>query len=271
MKKLILILIALLSPTAWAVNSFAGDPNCISVYYLESAAFTTDSIGTNTLTNKGADANGVYYKQGTGSGRFVVANADDMNRPDASLSSKFPLKNGTTNYEYTVTCWARLATINGGTVNVLWSKGKTSFSTGTGLQVYATNYLQFSMQFAKGPFTLQPVSAPLTGRWYYLVCSYNNTTYKMHFYIWDDTAGSVIYDVTSADLSPSGAPVCSTNRWMLGGSDAAAPGAKYDGVLDEVTVWNRALSGADIIKIRDGTYTYATTTLRAHVLHLIEN
>jgi hypothetical protein len=75
-------------------NDFSGDSNCVALYNFESGALTTDSKGTNTLTNINTVQESVDSKQGSGSADFEYADAECLKIDDGDLDAGYPFKTG---------------------------------------------------------------------------------------------------------------------------------------------------------------------------------
>ena len=54
-------------------NDFTNDANCKALWNFDDGALTTDSKGTNTLTNSGVTADTVDFKEGNASGDFKAS------------------------------------------------------------------------------------------------------------------------------------------------------------------------------------------------------
>jgi len=79
-------------------NDFSGDSNCVALYRFESGALTTDSKGSNTLTDVNTvNENTTDESEGACCAEFIIANNEYFKRSDSDLSADFPLKSGTSN------------------------------------------------------------------------------------------------------------------------------------------------------------------------------
>ncbi len=76
-----------------------------ALWSLDNGALTTDSIGTNTLTdNNTVGTDTVNYKEGDASADFESSNSEYLSITDANLDSGFPLKSGESG-TFSVTFW----------------------------------------------------------------------------------------------------------------------------------------------------------------------
>ena len=84
-------------------NDFSGDGACVALWRFESGALTTDSIGTNTLT----DVNTVGtettdYQEGSACADIERDNSELFSIDDTDLDSGFPYKSGGSDLDITV-------------------------------------------------------------------------------------------------------------------------------------------------------------------------
>jgi hypothetical protein len=241
-------------------NNFAVDPNCVALWRFESKALHVDSIGSNTLSKIGVpDANTVDYQEGAAS---VDMNTNGvlgyLDIVDANLSPDFPLKSGTTNTKLSVAFWMKARTgseqVAGGAI--LYGKGeanKHSFTVG----IYepagpGTATIRIGVGLADGSNAYYYTPSPKIierDTWYHIAVTYaegpSDGTVKLYIY---DTATASSTNVTATTRN---APLLD-GRLALGGYRWSSH--RYDGLLDEMVVFNDVLTAAEITKIRQGTY-----------------
>src|SRR3989338_5622617 len=88
-----------------------------------------------------------------------------------------------------------------------------------------------------GRTTITTSSAGLTvGNWYYLACTYDGS--NVIIYVNGVNIGSIAKNGAIADSA--GTP------WRVGQTAVASPGLPMDGIIDEVRMYNRALSQSEI-------------------------
>ena len=69
-----------------AQNDFSGDGNAVALWSVDNGALTTDSIGTNTLTdNNTVGTDTVDYQVGDASADFAKSNSESLTITDANL------------------------------------------------------------------------------------------------------------------------------------------------------------------------------------------
>jgi len=136
---------------------------------------------------------------------------------------------GTSAYAAIVSKWAtgKLSFwlgINNATFNLLWG-----YSGGASQYSYALN-------------------ASTAGRWYHFTVILDGVGKTYTVYVWDDTAQTT----TTYSGSPGNEINVEDAEFCIGCQDG---GANYfDGIIDEVVVFDRLLSSAEANAIRTGTY-----------------
>ena len=260
----------------------------VALYRMESGALTTDSIGGNTLTNANVTADGTNHKQGLYSGLFARSSSAYMSRADSQMSSDFPFKAGTSNKDATVSIWFKCNSLpawNDGDYEFadlldssVWidqeghqfAKGSFEISyypNGDGSEYTIGCQTPFSYAddigtpdyegetYGRG---MEIIANLYTGRWYHLCFAFNSTTKDSSYVLWDDNTASVI---ASGTTSQSGfTPAVHTGvydcQFRLGAAGLLPPeeyGSIYfDGNLDEVAVFDYALTGEEMTAVREG-------------------
>jgi hypothetical protein len=244
-------------------NIFSSDPNCVAVWNLEPTALGVDSKGTNNLTNTGVTSNTSDFRQGTGSGDFESTDVDFMTITDADLSSKFPLKSGTNNKKLSITTWCKLESVPGPFGSMaIWSKagwtveGQISAMLlvdrldGTG--PYFTFLIGHTFGNAYEAKRL-PSLIVSTGVWYHIAVTFNDADKSYRISVYD--AGADLSYQTNGTMTNnivlSSAPV---RLGIRSASSGYAPATAFDGLMDEVVVFNDTLTTTEISDIREGTY-----------------
>lgn len=218
-----------------------------------------DNKASNDLTAVGNGTlpviDAVNFKEGAGSIDLENANWNYLFRPDNKLSSGFPFKAGTTNYSCSTTQWVKAESVNSYYWHI-WSKDATGVLDGHRLLVYEDN-LYYKVQCDDNQYSRAATAVIQTGRWYFIATVWDGTTKVIRLYVWDDTLGSVVFNGSYDWSSIAGTSVCNGGDWIVGGH-ARPEGVfdkNWDGLIDEMTVWNRALLVEEIEFIRQGLYT----------------
>lgn len=225
---------------------------------MEDGALTTDSKGSNTLTNNGASADTGDFKQGLASADFPTG-SQYLSIADGDLDSGFPLKNGDSNKSFTFCCWFKQTDNDPFNLVSKFDSNKYSFR----IAGIVSTFKYFNVFFGTGSGATydyidvfdseQPLLANV---WFHLGFTYDDSTRKWAARLWDDT-NKVVY--SASGTRPSSIHVEDSALYV---GIYSADG--IDGNMDEVVFFNRALSFASIDLIRQGLYSgsgaTATTT-----------
>lgn len=243
-------------------NDFSGDSNCKALWRMESGALTTDSKGTNTLTdNNTVGTDTVNYKEGAASADFEQANAEWLSITDGNLDSGFPLKGGESNKTILVCFWAKVESF-ASTYPHLFAKyalvgGKRSFAIATNAADEA--YIVIGYNSGLSAEIITHASTLVTGRFYHFGVWFDDTDKGYGIRIWDDTAQEIV-GTDKTGTATNNIYVSSTVELTIG--SRAAGSQPYDGLMDEVVVFD-AISAdptAKIDEIRAGTFGAGGTT-----------
>ena len=244
------------------INSFqnfgsgsATCPSSLKAYYrFEDGALTTDSEGTNTLTNNGSIvANTTDYKEGSASADFERSGADDyFNITDSNLDTGFPLKSGENNENMTIFGWIRLES-NGNAMNIVGKYNSTYGTRSWKVTIGSDNkiYLYGGYNSGSAYETSSGHASTLsTETWYGVSITLDSdNNYRIRLY--DNTAsvlGSDITDTFSNDVS------ITTADLMIGAQGAGAtPTYYYDGEIDKLVIYNEELTTDQIDDIAEAT------------------
>ncbi len=236
-------------------NNFASDPNCAALWRFESGNLTADSVGTNTLQNHGVTANTTDKKEGGASADFRASDNDYLWIADASLSAKFPFSSPTAPKAISVGFWMKLDSLPGtgltfdpfsktDTVKdvltfttMVDSLGRVGFFIGTGIgKTYEDAWVKEQCA---------------TGKWYHVVVTYRDSDKSYRISVWSAEAGTLFAEKTG-NLKNN--IVVSDADVYLGQRQGLVPNRYFDGLLDEMAVFNDVLAPDDIAKIRGGIY-----------------
>ena len=282
MKRLVLIL--MLCAPAWAANIWTGDPNVLYVQNFEvsdsnnpASGNWTDSNGSGLIFyNSGSpqvdDVNN-YYKQGAGSGDFVCRGqfvvGSYISTSDATLSAAWPIKStfaGTVKLSYCAWFRPDLLPTAGANDNVRCLFGK--YNNSSGERVVSASVVwdgsKAVLQYVKGynsggsATATNHTRALVSGQWYHIGLTYDDTDHSVVMRLWDATAGTV-YEVTDTHanaMEPDGG----NEDLMIGNLQiTAAQYYEFDGWMDEVVFFNDVLTSAEIDEIRQGIYGNPTS------------
>jgi len=270
MKRLLLVLFMCVS--IYGANDFSGDANCKALWRFEDGALTTDSKGTNTLTNSGAIADTSRYQEGAASADFEESDPDYMTIADGDLDAGFPLKNGDATKKISVCFWFRseLLPANDNEYRVLCSKyhhtdNKRSFAI-----IYQKSaaygqdlILQLGHTSGNNAESLWLDRVELAvDTWYHVGVTYQDSDKSYHIRLWDDS-GSTNYDRTGTATNNINIEDAS---WTIGNYSSLVAGVYHAGLIDEMVVFNDILSSAEIDQIRGGTYGASSTNAQVIII-----
>ncbi len=238
-------------------NEFAGDPNCVALWRFESGQLTADSIGSNNLENYGVQVDTTDYREGESSARFRAAESNWMNLNDNRLSDNFPTRNGDSNVQMSVCLWMKPASFSYENTIIgkyLIATGDRSWRIFAGNQGPMTGALKVGLGIEGGSrFQTVAFDAPdqvlAIDTWYHVALTYRDSDRRYHVRVWDAAANVLRFDATGtleSSLAVNNAPV------ILG--NLPLESRYYNGLLDEVVVFNDVLTVAEIDRIRQGAY-----------------
>ena len=267
LAALLLIFLAVsIAVPGWAANDFSGDPTVKAVWNFDNGALTTDSQGSNTLTNNNAiTADLGDFKQGDASASLIEAVSQYFSIPDANLDSGFPLKSSETNRVFSIVGWFKFDLLNDANFHALVMKWDDSSAGRSLFLVNSTNPLSDQIRFGIGHNSgassefKDHASTLVTGRWYHIAITHDASR-NFRIRIWDDTAGSIV----GSDLTGNFTNTISieTTPLLIGAHDSAGVAQFFDGRVDEIVVFDRAISVSEIDEIRSGTFITTTFTPR---------
>ncbi len=226
-------------------NDFTNDPDCVAVYRFEPGALHVDSKDGNDLTvGVAATSDTVDFLEGAGCADFEAGSGQNYYRLDSSLSADFPGKNGTTNITYSITFRAKAESF--GFFPIICSKHGAFMLAAQQWELWTTGSGEVAV----------PADAAMsqTGVWYFcaLTVDSSGANVTMRHYIYNLDA-DVLVSNRLTTMGGTGDARVTTNRFRVGVEGGGY--GYYDGKLDELTLWKRALSLDDIIGVQDGVYT----------------
>jgi len=195
----------------------------VSYYKLDETSGTTvtDSLGTNDLTNTGATVN-----QTGKIGKAYSFVTDDYIENPPLLGSSF-----------TLSLWTKTNTISGAD-DFIYSKDDGINNADIQFRLYrrdAEFYFELG-NTAGSSFSTDTSSKGniATGTWYHIVVTFDGTNLILYL------------DNSSADTATfSGTRVSATRSAYISGRPHAG-GLYYDGYLDEIGIWSRALTSTEV-------------------------
>ena len=217
-------------------NTPANDPTCVARWRFETGDGIQDFIGGNDLTGLPGDnppGTTPTCKEGISAQAFVAANSQYLTRADADLSADFPLKS-TADQIGNISGWI-YANYDGNFNIRLFAKGDTS----DGLLIAITQGYLDIYWMGQRYLGLANIT---TGRWYHLSINVDGPNKTLGVRFWDDTAQSVVLGQHSFTNALTG----NSSAFTVGG-----PGSFWDGAIDELIVWNRKLTIAEMELVQE--------------------
>lgn len=201
----------------------------------ESSGSRSDSSGNgNTLTDNNTVASSTTKQEGLRSADFERDNSEYLSITDGSQTGLDLTSN------FTIAFWYRPESV-GAVVHGLVSKWTGASQRSYIVTKNASNQIQFNIT-SDGASAEDSVSSTGTlsaGTWYYITCVYEAST-RMEVYINGASDTTNTTTIESAVFNSTGA--------FLIGADAGSgsPGNFADGLIDDVVVWNRALTDTEV-------------------------
>jgi len=247
-------------------NVFSGDANCVALWRFESGALTTDSKGTNTLTDintVGEDA--VNYKEGACSADFEINNAEEFYILDANLDAGFPLKNGDPIKIISVCGWVKFESFaSSSAARILFNKWVSGSNKRTFLAQAAYNNgsnsvarIGLGYNAGVGQEHIEHASALSLATWYHMTFTYDNSDKSYAIRIRDTNGNTVGTDKTGTatlDANKLNVEDAFLAIGALGIESTPSFDWRMDGLIDEVVVFKDIITAGEATQIALGTY-----------------
>ena len=234
-------------------NDFSTDPSCKALWRFEPTALAADSRGNNTLTPVNNPVSSTLdFREGSGCVDLEFDNGQYFKIADATLDPGFPLKSGDAVKKITVCCWVKAESF--GSYRRIWSKydypgNKKSLtlwvsSSGTVTVDWGYGTGSSSESFSTG-ITLA------TGTWYHIGVVVDGVSRLITVRVYNAATQAV----STYNATPYNVLWVGDVEWRIGAPSGEA--WYWDGLIDEMVVFNALKSILDIDKIRAGAYTGA--------------
>lgn len=257
-------------------NIFTNDSNCKALWRFENGALTTDSKGTNTLTNNNTVvADTVNFKEGAASANLESSSSQYFSITNANLNAGFPLKSNDTNKIISVCCWIRMESYPTSSVGCeIFAKYNFSsqrcivlgFASGAnnGLIVLSIGY-NSGTSFESVTHGTQLSLATF----YHITATFNNSGYSYTLRIKDTNGNTVGTDLTgNMTLDVNGISL-NTYALQIGCiSSSGTPLWFYDGLIDELVVFDDIITATEATQIAQGVYGASGLTIPIAMYHL---
>jgi hypothetical protein len=226
-------------------TDFTQDANCVGAWYMNSGGSEIDRSGNSaTLTESSGDdiptSTDVPSGYSGNSRDFESGDADVIEMNDGGSTDV-----SGANQAFSFACWVKAETVGTQSWYVL-----SKYDTGADQRQYAlyinsTPAFQFNISYdgdnrgnCVGGTTIS------AGTWYHVACVYDDTDMRLY------VNGSLDSNSSDNPLTFSSGIFDGTSKFALGGrySSGAITG-NYDGLIDEVIMFDRALSATEIEEI----------------------
>jgi len=132
----------------------------------------------------------------------------------------------------TVAAWVNIGTVPPDWTGIV-TKGDDAWRLST---LFRTTQMHFAVTGAPDYRSINGNTVLTTGAWHYVVGTYDGTNIRLYIDGVEDSASPMAY---GGRIATSG-----HNVWISGNSDR--PGREFDGAIDEVAIWNRALNAGEV-------------------------
>ena len=230
---------------------FESEPNLVARYMFEDTELGIDETGKNNIQVIFSAAD---PKVGTGCADFELTKNHILYCPDGDLSANFPGKNGDDNTDLTVCFWfkqestaAEVMAVNKREQrqNRSWQIGVSgpAADTGANWSSRADNVIEY----------VDSGREPSLATWYHCGVVYTADYAEIRLY---DTGNTTVYSGVIGDYT--GVVQALPGAFCIGANMANGnllPGtALFDGMIDDVQIFNRVLTAEEIDQIRSGTF-----------------
>jgi len=243
-------------------NNFSSISSLCAQYRFESGALTTDSKGTNTLTASASSPTSAtspaafVVAEGSGSARFTRASSQGFYCVDASLAAGFPFKNGDSTKKLTVCAWFKSFGHTGSSsyyaIAAKWNWGSSKLCWTIGLTNTDQLYLNTgygSGTSNQGGGTATPVNA---NQWYHVAAVLDGVNKRAMLRVYCPATDRVFH----IDTTYTNETRVTDAAFTIGCEANGAGYANYfNGLIDEVLIFNDTLSIKDIDAIRNGSFS----------------
>ena len=197
-----------------------GTSGLVSWWAMDTGALTTDSHGSNTLTDNNTVGSGTGKQAECGD--FEASNSEWLSiadNADVSLGD----------VDFTLCAWVKAESLTGN-VNIILGKDTVSnreFAFG-----WLANRFFLSLSVSVNAIA-NSLGAPSTGTWYFVVAWHDQSANTLYIQVDNGTVDSATY---------SGTPIDAAAAFGIGGREYPGFMDPWDGLIDEVCIYKRVLS-----------------------------
>jgi hypothetical protein len=154
--------------------------------------------------------------------------------------------NSLSNSYYTISCWFSTNVIQNDEIGLVISRA--GFNNVTGFSYLGATYLANFISYCSNSNNYGHTTGALNdGKWHNFTSTYNLGVVKLYF------DGLLVYTGGSAQT------ICVTSNFKFGNDDIV-PGRFFNGKLDDIAIYNRALNESEVQQLYSGaSYLWSTT------------
>lgn len=212
-----------------STTSFAGDANLQGYWRMEDNWNDSSTNGYNLTANNSPTFSTSKYGKG---GSFTASSSQYSSMADASCA------NLEISGSQTFSCWVNITTLANFLCPMAKSRSDNTVNHSivtdvSGVVYFTLTGLTTNHQVSSGATTLS------TGTWYHLCGVYNSSNSTLKLYVNGVEAGSVTASGTATD----------TNGDFAIGRNGSNAALYFDGLVDDVAIFNRALSASEVLQL----------------------
>lgn len=234
-------------------NDFSTDASCVALWRFESGALTTDSIGSNTLTNVGVAEDTTNYMEGSCCADFERDDTAYLYIEDGDLDSGYPLKEGDATKVISLAFWVKPESDPSSSYrHVIYSNRNDIEDEGfeVGILYNSGAKIYVCSSYVGGSSTWFPATLS-AGNKYHVGVAFDGVNKTCLVRIWDDTAETS----TSYNETYSKVLYCPGNYDLVIGNSARKISSQgFDGLLDELVVFKALKTASDFDLMASGEY-----------------
>ena len=229
-------------------NNITADPNCISLWRFEAGAMLTDTAGNNDLTYAyGEEFSPIedtsVYKEGDCSALWRVSEEQPCIINDANLSNDFPLKSDVADTTFSWVLWIKPEVL---TYTNQYILGKMDGSDRDQVLIIPSNAIP-KWKFEIAGSQIDTGISPTSLAWHHVAITHDGDTNDLNIRIYNENTDST--DTFHVELSGGDIIVPANKPWMV---CSYWTNLKFN--LDELAIFNRVLTPAEIDEIRAGIF-----------------
>lgn len=251
--------------TGWNCN-FATDDDLVALYTFENNTTKgEDTKGTDDLTEFDDGSHHMALSETNIEGTYSIyatsAYKQGLYRTDANLSANFPGKSGEGCVKTFSACFWIYYDASGmpsaGDLDYLLGKYEAvSGDRSWRIQLYNSTIkkIEWSIAYADTGEIVYHGSDLSEQTWYLICGTYDNADKTYAIRIRNDSGGTVGTDATGTMTLDGSKMVCGDNEFYINHGSVDSPNYRANAYFDEVSIWKKVLSSAEITAISQGTY-----------------